>query len=314
MISARILFFFLLLFTLIQCSPSKSELPFNIPIETDSAFHQYWYGGKAEITTYRLSQNQYGERYDGVLTTIFVTEDFDLHKSVKSDSPADTNDHVVPILKMIMEKRFLTGIYPYTQMLSVFSPLVGDQSGRAVKISASSLEWCGQTFAQWQGNPKNWQLESFSYFERQGDQQLTFDRIWHEDELWSIIRLAPEHLPKDTFSLLSGNFNLRDRVARAEQSTAVGSLDTGSEGTQVYRLDFPESGRILSIEFEGNFPNRIISFSDTFYRHEQKVVHRAEKYKTMKIDYWKYNSNRDRHLYDELMPTNAVSANEIINN
>ena len=308
------LFLLALILSLIQCKPFDIEPPFNIALDTHEEFHHYWYSGKAEITTYRLSQSQYGEQYEGVLTTIFVTEDFNLEKGVKSDSQSDTFDHIIPVLKMIQEKRFLTGIYPYTKMVSVFSPLTGDQSGRAVKINSSATEWCGQTFSQWTGNPKQWEMESFSYFERQGDQKKNFERVWHEDEVWSVIRLAPEHLPLDTFSIIQGNFNLRDRVARAEMSNAVGQMLTESDSSMVYQLFFLDTDRTLSIEFLPEFPHLILGWTDVFFRHEQQIRHTVERYKSMQIDYWNYNSNRYEYLYSKLMPESTVFKNEIINN
>ena len=39
-------------------------------------FKKYWFSGKAEITSYQLSQLRYGELREGTAVTIFVTEDF----------------------------------------------------------------------------------------------------------------------------------------------------------------------------------------------------------------------------------------------
>jgi len=39
-------------------------------------FKDYWYAGKAEISSYKLEQARYGELRDGTAALIFVTEDF----------------------------------------------------------------------------------------------------------------------------------------------------------------------------------------------------------------------------------------------
>ncbi|MDP7238046.1 MAG: hypothetical protein QGI34_15090, partial [Candidatus Latescibacteria bacterium] len=41
-----------------------------------ASFGDYWYQGKAEITSYTLKQARYGEIHDGHVVLIFVTEDF----------------------------------------------------------------------------------------------------------------------------------------------------------------------------------------------------------------------------------------------
>jgi hypothetical protein len=57
-------------------------------------WNDYWYAGKAEITSYILMQSRYGEMHEGSVVNIFVTEDFSKSKQVKLDDsvylPADS--------------------------------------------------------------------------------------------------------------------------------------------------------------------------------------------------------------------------------
>jgi hypothetical protein len=83
-------------------------------------FKQTWYAGKAEISSYSLEQARYGEIRNGEATLIFVTEDFSADKLVKLDEPAGATDKM-RVLKMNMNKKFVTGIYPYSMMLSLLA-------------------------------------------------------------------------------------------------------------------------------------------------------------------------------------------------
>ncbi|HEY0111342.1 MAG TPA: hypothetical protein VGB67_17005, partial [Fibrella sp.] len=62
-------------------APPPAPLPATTP-----AFRAYWFGGKAELNTYRLDQAQYGASHPGEAVLVFVTEDFRTDKHVKSES------------------------------------------------------------------------------------------------------------------------------------------------------------------------------------------------------------------------------------
>lgn len=279
----------------------------TIHIQTDETFSDYWYSGLAEITTYKLEQGQYGTTFPGVVTTIFVTEDFDVDKHVKPDLVEVEGQVTVPVLKLNKMKHFQTGIYPYHKMLSTFTPIVEGDAGRAIKITAGAMEWCGQNFSQWNLRDDRWQLHSFSYFERQGDLHTSFDRVWQEDEIWSLIRLAPDHLPRDTFNIIAGNLNLRDRVAKPEVHSAYANLRQLDGATRSYELYIPDINRRLRIAFESDFPYRILSWEEEFFSRQEKVIHKATRYKTKRVDYWTKNQPGDRYLFQELMPAEIVS-------
>lgn len=299
--------FFGALFFLNSCSEHSEFGGDVIEINTDSDFADYWYSGEAEITTYLLEQEQYGNNYQGVVTTIFVTEDFDIDKHVKADLKEVEGQELVTVMKLNMEKQFQTGIYPYKKMLSSFSPITGEFAGRSLKVTASALEWCGQTFNQWNRAPNGeWGLRSFSYFERQGDGHQQFEAAWMEDELWALIRLAPHKLPMDTFPIIPANFNLRDRVAKPDVYPAYANKVMVSDTTSRYDLYITGINRRLRIEFSSSFPHEILGWEEEFFRHGEKVTHTAERYKTTMIDYWNKNAPADTSFYKELMPPGIV--------
>lgn len=82
-------------------------------------FNAYWYAGKAEISSYNVTQERYGEIRQAEQVNIFVTEDFSASKQVKLDNPAGGDP--VPVLKLNSIRRFHTGIYDYSIMQSSFT-------------------------------------------------------------------------------------------------------------------------------------------------------------------------------------------------
>ena len=132
----------------------------------DSLFNAYWYNNKAEIRTYKLTQSRYGELHQGTTTLIFVAQPFLKSKGVKPDTYSNSSDQV-NVLKMNLLKKFGTGIYPYSMMLSTFTPLNEPQG--LIKASASGQEWCWHIFSQMNQRKDYYDVVSFSYFEEEGD-------------------------------------------------------------------------------------------------------------------------------------------------
>src|SRR5438105_8601198 len=88
----------------------------------------YWTQGKAEITSYKLTQSRYGELHEGDAVLIFVSEPFSRSKQVKLDDWQSAGNDAVEVLKLNFTKKFVTGIYPYSLMFSVFTPADGSRS------------------------------------------------------------------------------------------------------------------------------------------------------------------------------------------
>ena len=138
-----------ILLIMLGCSGESSSLTENSPkLGETEKFKQYWFVGKAEINSYKLNQSRYGETREGKAMLIFVTEDFSDKKQVKLDNPDINGSNKVNVMKLNFTKNFVTGIYPYSMMLSVFSPIDRRQKAHALKVAMGSQEWCGQTFAQ----------------------------------------------------------------------------------------------------------------------------------------------------------------------
>ena len=258
--------------------------------ELPESFKEYWFNGKAELTSYTLQQERYGEIREGHAVTIFVTEDFLTNEQVKADRSSSNN---IPVLKLNLTKRFITGIYPYNVMTSSFQPL--DRKEHAIKVTHSMQEWCGQAYVQL-NNRDLYQVESHSYFEGEADLELTLEKAWLESELWNLMRISPQELPTGKIRAIpSFEFNrMRHRPIGIYE--AVASLRSENDSL-VYSLDFPELDHGITWFMESNAPYRITGWDE---RHPNGMTTQARMSKTIRSAYWQKNRNADRILRDSL--------------
>jgi len=297
----------LLLLSVVICIIYSCEQEDAVP--PTETFKRTWYAGKAEINTYALQQARYGETRNGEAALIFVTEDFSTEKLVKLDEPEKTGDKV-RVLKMNMTKNFVTGIYPYSMMLSVFTPVSGDGNIKTLKADCSSQEWCGQTFSQLQlkGNSYSWQLHS--YFEKEGEQDKKLNAALMEDELWNRIRINPSSLPQGKVSVLPGLLWQRLSHIELKEEDAVLTLSKADSffikdsGVQMYTIHYPSAQRTLQIYFQSAFPHEILgwqeNYPDGFGNNKKMLITKAVKKKTAWLDYWKHNALADTTYRDTL--------------
>jgi len=265
--------------------------------ELSGDFKNYWYAGDAEITSYELQLARYGEIREGKAVLVFVTEPFLKDKQVKADG---NNPDNIPVLKLNVTKKYLTGIYPYSIMTSTFYPVHDNQ--HALKVSFSAQEWCGQVYAQL-NNREKFNVISHSYFEGEADQDFKLEKTVLENELWNKIRVSPETLPVgDLKTIPSLEFiRLSHKELKPYESTA--SLSIG-DSVSTYQITYPELERTLKINFTTAFPHSIESWSDSFTsgfgEKAKQMTSTATKIKTLKTPYWQQNGNKHLSLRDSL--------------
>lgn len=291
-----------LFLSLTACTTSNSQ-------EKDQPedFNSYWYNGEAEITSYELEQARYGEIHTGTSVLVFVTEPFSKSKQVKLDDWKDESEDNVSVLKLNMTKKFLTGIYPYSMMMSTFTPVSQDKFPNTFKVTTSSQEWCGHTWMQLNQKKKGYQLQGYSYFESEGDVDLNVGDVLLEDELWTRIRLNPKTLPTGKIELLPATFYLRLRHKEAAPQKAEAKLLTVSESLyypqrhELYEVEYED--RSLRIYFDSSFPHVIYGWEETFlsgFGTPERLTTKAKRINTIKSAYWGKNSNADREIRKEL--------------
>lgn len=256
-------------------------------------FKNYWFSGQAEITSYKLDQNRYGESRAGTAVLIFVTEDFLPESQVKANSANQSN---IPVLKLNATKNFITGMYPYSIMQSTFLPLEGNS--HALKITASIQEWCGQVYMQL-NNRSDFEIKSHSYFEGEADHQLNLDKTYLENELWSLLRIDPEKAPTGTIQMIPSFEHIRLDHTEIRPYQAIAEFYQDEE-LSVYKITYPELNRELKIYYHNSFPFGIEKWEETTEKDGKEYVTTATKMTTIKSAYWTKNSNKHLHLRDTL--------------
>lgn len=286
---------------LFSCTTSSSQVK---SIEKHPDFNSYWYGGEAEISSYELEQVRYGEVHKGNAVMVFVTEPFSKRKQVKLDNWRDTSDDNVSVMKLNMTKKFITGIYPYSMMMSAFTPVSLDKHPNTFKVTTSSQEWCGHTFMQLNLTKSDYELKGFSYFESEGDIEKSVRKELLEDELWSRLKMNPAVLPTGEVALLPSTFYLRLKHKELEARTANCSLnwldasDYGENAQGAYSIDFGD--RKLTIYFEEQFPHAILGWEESYSEGANEMTTKARRINTIKSAYWGKNHNADREIRKQL--------------
>lgn len=304
----RYLSYFIIVLGLVSCKPSGSGSSSSVASRNLNfdAFGEHWYQGKAEVNTYDLQQYRYGEMRDGEAVLIFVTEDFSREKQVKLDNPQQHEQDAQKVLKLNMTKKFVTGIYPYSMMLSVFTPVY--DSIPAVKVSASSQEWCGHTFTQLNREKGIYKAQLLSYFEKESDQRLTIDAM-PEDNLWTLLRLNPNQVPTGQLKLIPGLLDQRFTHEQLEAEEASVSIiaATDSMGSfaakdlRVLQVSYKNYPRDLRIFYTADFPYEIAGWEEVRrLPGGEKETSRAVRKAIMMTDYWTKNRNEFEPLRGEL--------------
>ena len=256
------------------------------------SFGDYWYQGEAEITTYRLQQARYGEVRAGEAVLIFVTEPFSLSRQVKLNRAGAAGDDEATVLKLNATRTFTTGVYPYSMMTSVFMPV--GEGLMPLKVTTSSQEWCGQTFTQLNKTSRGWRARLFSYFESEGDQDLTLPEVMSEDGLWTLLRLDPARLPVGEVRLIPSLVHQRLSHRPMQPYAAKASLFSGGS-LRVYTLTYPELDRSVRIHFQADFPFTIEEWEEEQLEgaNGERLTTRAVRKERAMLDYWRRNSLAD---------------------
>lgn len=312
-------------FVLVACSPQtdqegqvlgvkhaeidRSETILETPFSnTGDKLDPYWYQGLGEINVYNLQQNRYKDIYDGQVVLIFVTEDFLTDKQVKNEQ--GKKNHSASVLKLNAINRFTTGIYDYSLMTSVFTPVQTSKWPATMKVTNTGQDWCGQVYSQVNLN-KNGEYRQIlhSYFEKEGDQENTSTADLLEDEIFNRIRMGWENLPEGKNNIIpSMNFlRLKHQPYAAYSATLSLSDYTGTEiksdePLKVYRIEYPEFDRVLDIVFQAKSPYIIEGWKDSYPSvFDQKIRSSiAIRQKTILDNYWSHHSPQDAKMRENL--------------
>jgi hypothetical protein len=265
----------------IACNPSGRD-----GVEEEQ-FAEYWYQGKAEINVFDLQQSRYGEVRPGTAVMIFVTEDFSKSKQVKLDKPQDRPSDAQKVLKLNMTREFITGVYPYHTMLSVFTPVYDEVP--SPKLTASITEWCGQSFTQLNFKSGKYGARMFSYFESEGDVEVRIDAKT-EEELFNLIRLHPDLVPMGNVRLIpSLIFQRFAHIPLKAEQASISKKDLGSNQAEI-EVIYSNIGRKIAIRHQQFFPFDILGFTETWTKTNGKQeITTATRTSMQLLPYWKQN-------------------------
>ncbi|MDB4265515.1 septum formation inhibitor Maf, partial [bacterium] len=204
---------------------------------------------------------------------------------VKDESDEGTYE----VLKMNFMREFLTGVYPYHTMVSVFQPLEEKSVGKALKVTTSVQEWCGSVFMQTNRREGVLRTELKSYFEKEeGGVFEEKSSVMLEDEVWTSLRVDPTALPVGEVKMVPGSLHLRLTHAAPVAATATTRWLAGQkEDTAIYEITYPGSGRTLAIEIQKTLPYSIQGWKESNKRGllSSGVLKNQER----NVDYWNYS-------------------------
>ncbi|GAB4005239.1 hypothetical protein EXU85_00705 [Spirosoma sp. KCTC 42546] len=291
--------------TIFQKQPDTKPKPADtLPAE----FTSYWFSGKAELNTYQLKQAKNGALNAGEAMLIFMTEDFRPDKQVR----AEKGDNTIPVLKTSYSKKFSTGLYEYSLLTSVFTPVNARTDGpplfpNTLKVSLSDQEWDGHSYLQVNYRNNGYQVSGKSYQEKAVDENYTIAKALFEDELWNRIRLNPDKLPTGEIQLIPGTMAVHLRHKSLEPLPAKATL-ANYEGVlypgtflKSYTIEYPTDDRTLVIIFEKLFPHKIVGWEETYDTKDNLLTSRAVLKKTSQTDYWNHKAPADSTLRKELI-------------
>lgn len=260
----------------------------------EDQFSGYWYQNKAEINVFDLEQYRYGEMREGTAVMIFVTEDFSKRNQVKLDNPEEAGADARKVMKLNMTREFLTGVYPYNTMLSVFTPVYDDEN--AFKIVASVTEWCGQSFIQMNWKNGSYKAQLFSYFESEGDQELKLEGA-SEDEIFNTIRLNPSLVPEGDVRIIPSLIFQRFSHIPLKVERASISKRRLSGDHEELTLEYKTINRKLVVQYQNFFPFEILSWEEIQTKADGEIERTIATRRSKELlDYWNRNSLDDEEL------------------
>ena len=264
----KITLFYLVLFSFIGFQSGQTNKNHQATTSTETSviskndtFNNYWYSGKAEISSYALKQARYGEIRDGEVVLVFVTEPFSLSKQVKLDNPQKAGNDNVSVMKLNHVRKFNTGIYDYSIITSTFTPINVNKHPFTLKATTSIQEWCGHTFTQLNLDDNTYRFKQFSYFESDGDEEKTINVALLEEDLMTRIRINKGQLPEGEINLIPSTIYSRFNYKKMDVEKATISKTT-LENKLIYSIKYLNIDRTISIDVEKEFPYKILGWSE----------------------------------------------------
>ncbi len=261
--------------------------PRKPPRSLDPRFWKVWGDGHAEIATYDLTYPRYGTPRTGLAVTIFVSEPFSWEARVKADPGKHPDADVFPVMKMNLIEDFQTGIYDYNEQTSAFLALAEtplQPMGQLTKVSFSSQEWCGHSWAQWLFQPVGLRFNGHSYFDGEADSAMDLPRPdggVSEEQLFFWARGMAEPKLDPGASVDVPFLRSLQYTRHAHKPIAWTSARLARPAADSYTAEIKDGPKI-TFQVEPAAPHRILRWEST--EGERAVLVKSERSK-----YWQLN-------------------------
>lgn len=272
------------------CAPrSAASDPAPPPRSASSAFWKVWGDGNAELSGYAATVSRYGAPRKGTIVLIYVTEPMDRRVWIKDDAGDVPPAERLNVMKLNDVLKFQTGIYPYSVMTSVFSPVdaLFPERFSPAKISFTSQEWCGSVWQRLLVTPSSCAIELRSYFHADGEREETLATkpgTLYEDALPIQLREldGPFAAGKDwSGEIVPSLWSLRKaHVATSTVPATIRREDALREGAAVTRFTLAYGGVTKVFDVEKAPPRRILGWT-TSDGDDARLL------KTARLPYWK---------------------------
>jgi hypothetical protein len=266
------------------------------PAPASPAFWIRWADGQAELSSYRLTTPRYGEPRSGTAVLVYVLEEMDRETWIKNDRGTVPDERRTVVMKLNHAAQFQTGVYPYSVMTSVFSPVgvLGRERFAPTRIVLTSQEWCGQVYHRIMPRADRFESELRSYFSSEGEisrNVSTRPYALYEDALLIQLRELDDPFAGGgdwSGDLVPSLWHMRrtHRPLAPVPATIERSDGTLENGIPVTRFDLRYDGLRRTFEVEKSWPRRILRWMTS----EGEL---AELVETERLRYWEQNAEAD---------------------
>jgi len=284
-------------------------------------FMSYWKSGLAELASYNLITERYGELRKGQGVLVFVYEEINADTRIKVESDKTPSAKQVPVLKLNNVLKFTTGIYDYSVMTSVFAGLAGgpgvSRPFEPRKVSFTSQEWCGNVFHQIIPRKEGLESEIHSYFESEGDAKVNLPYpaasgpVYYEDEMPILVRELDGAFMSEgetrKLNIIPGLWERRKRHVPLAFTTATltkagkETVKTGTESHESVKWILADAGITTTYHVESALPHRLLAWENT-------KGEKGELIASIRKTYWEHNHTQDEPLRKELKLNYGVGA------
>ncbi len=220
------------------------------------AMDTLWDDGLAEVAIYDASRTVYNKVRHFDYTIITVKEDFNKAHNVKTDDY--TRDDLFPVMKVNEFARIETDNYPYHYLTSVF--VHRSRPWALHKLTASSQEWCGNTFKSITDASSVFRQHFNSYFDGQGEGSRELPKnILIEDQLPYTLRALRF---SDTLQFEANVLELQQTNKASEPliyKAHIASIKTQVNGKPAWQVKVQlDKDKQNIYTFDARYPNHLL--------------------------------------------------------